>query len=229
MEPVKNDFPEEGFLSEIRSMTKEKNIPLIFDEITSGFRICPGGSHLTLGINPDMAVFAKAMSNGYPMAAIIGTKEVMDAAEKTFISSSYWTERVGLCAAITTIEFYIKNNVHKHLIKIGEMVQSGWKDKAKEANIEIEVAGIYPLSRFAFKNDDKLILKTYFTQEMLEMGYLAGTALYSSFSHTEKIIKDYLNACGKVFAKIASLQEEGSDIEKYLKGQACHSGFQRLN
>lgn len=229
MEPIRNDYPQDGFLTEIRRATAEEKIPLIFDEISSGFRLCCGGSHLTLGVEPDIAVFAKAMTNGYPIAAIIGKREVMTAAQDTFISSTFWTERVALAAAIKAIQEYRMHNVSEHLIHMGKIVQEGWREQADAAEVQIEIGGIYPMSHFSFEGPQTLECKTYFTQEMLRQGYLASNAFYASLAHTEEIVAEYLTACGEVFRKIAAVLKRGEQISQYIDGPVCHSGFQRLN
>lgn len=229
MEPIRNDYPQNGFLTEIRRMTAKEHITLIFDEISAGFRLCCGGSHLALGVEPDMAVFAKAMTNGYPVAAVIGKKEVMSAAQDTFISSTFWTERIALAAAIKSIQEYRRQNVSEYLMKAGKRVQEGWAEQAVSAGLKIEVGGIYPLSHFVFENDQPMACKTYFTQEMLKKGYLAYTGYYASFAHTEQIVEDYLTACGQVFHMIAELLKNKEPIANHINGPVCHTGFQRLN
>jgi len=229
MEPIRNDYPQDCFLTEIRRMTTEEKITLIFDEISSGFRLCCGGSHLALGVEPDMAVFAKAMTNGYPVAAVIGKKDVMSAAQETFISSTFWTERVALAAAVKSIQEYRRLNVSDHLMRIGKTVQEGWIRQAQLADVKIQVGGIYPLSHFAFDNAGSMACKTYFTQEMLRRGYLASTGFYASLAHTDAIVNDYLDACGQVFNSISDLLKNGEDIARHIDGPVCHSGFQRLN
>lgn len=229
MEPIRNDYPEEGYLEEIRRITREKNIVLIFDEITAGFRLCAGGSHLKLGVNPDMAVFAKAMTNGYPISAVIGIKEVMEAAQDTFISSTFWTERIAFAATVASIECYRKYHVEEHQKKIGEKVQNGWKVIADRTNIKIAISGILPLSHFEFKYENPLAYKTYFTQEMLEEGFLAATGLYVSLAHTDEIVDKYLEAVERTLKKIAVIHSKGEDIQQYLKSSICHAGFERLN
>lgn len=229
MEPIRNDYPQNGFLTEIRRMTAGENIVLIFDEISSGFRLCCGGSHLALGVEPDMAVFAKAMTNGYPVAAVIGKRAVMSAAQDTFISSTFWTERVALAAAVKSIREYRRRNASEHLMKTGKLVQESWAKRAANAGLEIEVGGIYPLSHFAFDNEQAMACKTYFTQEMLRRGYLASTGFYSSLAHTERIVEGYLDACGQVFQDIARILQSGEPVANHLGGPICHAGFQRLN
>lgn len=228
MEPIRNIFPEKGFLETIRKVTEEEGIVLIMDEVSAGFRLNCGGSHMVLGITPDMAVFAKAMGNGYPMAAIIGKKEVMDSAQSTFISSTYWTERIGLAAAVATIKKYRREHVEKHMDNIGKMVQKGWSDLAAKNNLNIHVGSIYPLSHFEFEYPNALVLKTLFTQEMLKKGYLATNAFYTSFAHTEKDVYGYLEAVDSVFAYIAKAIRE-NNVESLLEGPICQTGFQRLS
>ena len=229
MEPIRNDYPQDGFLDRIRSITEEEGIILVFDEITSGFRLCAGGSHKILGVNPDIAVFAKGMTNGYPVSAIIGKREVMQSAQDTFISSTFWTERVALAAATKAIECYEKYDVSEHQIRIGELVIDGWKKAANASGIKINISGIKPLIHFSFECDNELAAKTYFTQEMLKRGYLAALGVYTSLAHTEAIINMYIDACLEVFESIADILKRGDAIEDELMSDVCHSGFARLN
>lgn len=225
MEPIRNDYPENGFLEAIRDYTGNNGIVLIFDEVSAGFRLNCGGSHLVLGVTPDMAVFAKGMTNGYPVSAIIGKGNIMSAAQSTFISSTFFTERTGFAGALATIDFYQKNKVEEHLSRMGKMVQDGWAAAAEKHGLKIEVGGIYPLGHFGFAVDKPLVYKTYFVQEMLKKGFLTSTAYYASWSHKDEDINAYFKAVDEVFAQIAKL----SDVEAALDGPVCQSGFQRLN
>jgi len=228
LEPIRNIFPENGFLEKIRGVTEAEGIVLIIDEVSAGFRLNCGGSHLVLGITPDIAVFAKALGNGYPMAAIIGKKDVMDSAQSSFISSTYWTERIGLTAAVATIKKYQKEQVEKHMETIGKMVQNGWAELAKKHDLSVHVTSIYPLSHFDFEYPNALVLKTLFTQEMLKRGYLATNAFYTSYAHKEEDVIGYLNAVDEVFAYISKAVRENT-AESLLEGPVCQTGFQRLS
>jgi glutamate-1-semialdehyde aminotransferase len=227
MEPIRNVKPDKEFINAIAKVAKKQEIVFVVDEVSSGWRLNPGGAHLVLGINPDIAVFSKAISNGFPMGVIIGKREVMQAAQKTFISSTTWTERIGPATAIATIKYFIDNKVHEHLIKVGEQVQKGWSDLAEKNHLKISVGGIAPLSHFAFEYKKPLVLKTFFTQQMLEFGFLASTALDASYAHKPRQIKLYLEACDRTFALISKALKHGNP-EKLLKGPVCHSGFKRL-
>ena len=229
MEPIRNDYPIPGYLEKIRKITKEEGIVLIFDEITSGFRLCAGGAHKVLGVNPDMAVFAKGMTNGYPVTAVIGIKEVMEAAQDTFISSTFWTERIGFAGALKSIECYEKYDVCKRQIEVGTKVSEGWKNLGEKYGLKIHINGILPLIHFAFQYDNPLAYKTYFTQEMLKEGFLAGPGVYASLAHTDEIIDMYFEACDRTFAKVSDMINNGKNIVEYLDGPVCHAGFERLN
>ncbi len=229
MEPIRNDYPEDDFLGKIRKITKEKGIVLVFDEITAGFRLCVGGSHKVLGVEPDMAIFAKAMTNGYPLAAIIGTDEVMQAAQITFISSTFWTERIGLAASLKTIECYERYNVSAHQEKVGKRVRDIWTKLADKYGIKIHIFGILPLIHFGFEYENPRAFKTYFTQEMLKEGFLAANGVYASLAHTDEAIDKYEAACDRVFSKIGDIIKVGKNIEDELDGPVCHAGFERLN
>ena len=228
MEPIRNIEPEEGFWECIQTETRKSEIPLILDEITAGWRLNLGGAHLLYSIEPDISVFAKGISNGYPMAAIIGKKKYMDAAQDSFISSTYWTERIGPTAALATIKKMEQFKVQEHLVKIGKIIQQGWTDTAKKTGLNINIGSIYPLSHFVFEEKEPLVLKTLFTQEMLERGYLATNSLYCSFAHTEDTIQQYFNAVEEVFALIKKSIKKNTS-KSLLKGRVCQSGFKRLN
>jgi glutamate-1-semialdehyde aminotransferase len=229
MEPIRNEYPENRFLEKVRSVCTREGLVLVFDEISSGFRLCTGGSHLKLGVTPDVAVFAKAMTNGYPLAAIIGKTEVMSSAEDTFISSTFWTERVALAATIEAIREYDRLNVSGHLERIGRKIQKGWLSICGKVGLNIEVGGIYPLSHFSFLYENALAYKTFFTQEMLKRGYLASTAFYVSLAHDDDIVDHYMETFHGVASIIASIIDRGGNIYEHLDGPVCQSGFQRLN
>ena len=224
MESIRNTYPEDDFLQKIRTETEKRGIVLVFDEVSAGFRLCCGGAHLVLGVTPDMITLGKALSNGYPMAAILGKENVMMAAQDTFISSTYWTERLGLSATIATIQKYREKKVERHLDHIGTVVKNGLRQAADKHGMSIVISGINPMVHFDFQYDDPLLYKTFFTQEMLKRGYLATTAIYASYAHTDEIVAGYLEAVDEVFALIENL----NGALPVLDGEVCHSGFQRL-
>lgn len=228
MEPIRSDYPNNDFLKKAAAIARNNGSVFLFDEISSGMRLCLGGAHLTLGVEPDMAVFAKGISNGYPQGIIIGKKEIMEAAQSSFISSTNWTERIGPAAALATLRTYKAERVDQHLDLIGTLVQKGWTRAAENTGIKVHVSGIKPMSHFDFEYENRLVYKTYFTQEMLAEGFLASTAFYASFAHKEEDVARYIEACERVFIKIKRLMDEGKDISEHINGPVCHNGFERL-
>lgn len=228
MEPIGSYAPNEGFLESVRELASRHGSVLIFDEISSGFRINNGGAHLDLGIEPDMAVFSKAISNGFPMGVILGKSNIMESAQDSFISSTSWTEGVGPVAAIATMTKFAETNAHEHLIKIGNKVSQGWKKAAEDANLNIKVTGLPSLLKFSFDHPSDLEMKTYFTQEMLEVGFLASGRFYAMLSHSLETTDLYVNQVSRIFYEISQLLKSDSLTSK-LKGGVAHSGFQRLN
>lgn len=228
MEPIRNDYPEDGFLERVREITEHEGIVLIFDEISAGYRLCLGGAHKALGVTPDMITMGKAMTNGYPLSAVIGKKEIMEAAQGTFISSTFFTERIALAAALKNLEVFERDHVWEHLQDVGKKVKAGWAKSAQNHGLSIHISGIDPLAHFEIESDDPLAVKTFITQEMLRRGFLASTALYASAAHTDEIINSYLEALDEVFSLIAEAFSKDQDIRELLEGPVCHSGFERL-
>lgn len=228
MEPIRNDDPQDGFLEKVRAATRAEGIVLIFDEISSGFRLCAGGAHKVLGVEPDMATFAKGMTNGYPLSAVIGRKEVMEAAQQTFISSTFYTERVALAATLKNVEVYVRDKVWEKQIEVGKKVKQGWLEAAEAYGLSIEVGGIDPLAHFGFIADDPVAYKTYVTQEMLKRGYLASAALYACSCHDDSTLNGYINNLSEVFCQIRDARVKGVDVRGLIQGPICHSGFGRL-
>ena len=228
MEPMRNYEPEKGFIEGVRSLADETRAVLVVDEISAGFRYNTGGAHLKFFTKePDIAVFSKALGNGYPIAAVIGRTDVMQSAQKTFISSTNWTERIGPTAAIAMIKKHKRVDAGKHLVWLGEQVQSGWKEMADKHGLAIEVGGMKPMSHFAFLNDKAQSMKAYFIQLMLEQGFLASNLYYAMYAHTDENVQDYFKAVDKAFGEIAR-SIELDDIDKKLIGKPSSIGFKRL-
>ena len=228
MEPQRDLNIAPGFLEEIRQLATDSGAVLIFDEITSGFRMTVGGIHLLLGVEPDLAVFAKAMANGYAMSAVIGSSRVMESAQSSFISSTNWTDRVGPAAALATIRKFRQHGVHEHLIRIGDRVIQGWRRAAKLTQLPLEGGGLAPLAHFSLKTERDVLLCTLFIQMMLEEGFLAFTQFKPSFAHQEHHVESYLKALEKSFRVLAEIKsdEQGEDL---LKGPQARRGFFRVH
>jgi glutamate-1-semialdehyde 2,1-aminomutase len=195
--------------------------------VTSGFRINSGGAHLAYHVDPDMAVFAKAIANGFPMAAIIGRHDVMDAAQETFVSSTAWTERVGPVAALSTLRKHREQNVGRHLMRIGARIQSGWTEAAAATDLPVQVSGIAPLGHFGFDVPEAQEVRTLFTQMMLDRGIFATGSFYAMWAHTEAHVDRYLEAVNQVFRDLRIAIDQNA-VRQLLRGPVAHSGFKRL-
>jgi glutamate-1-semialdehyde 2,1-aminomutase len=228
LEPIRNDDPAPGFLEGVKKLAAESGAVLIVDEISAGFRLNSGGAHLTLGLEPDIAVFSKALGNGYAIGAIIGKDEVMDAAQRTFISSTCWTERIGPAAALAMVRKHRRVNAGATLVALGKSVQEGWKRLGGKHGFKLDVGGIPPLSHFSFEGADAASLKAYFIQLMLEKGFLASSSFYSMYSHTNEHVERYMEAADQAFGRMAEAHAAGN-LGELLKGKPSVSGFRRLN
>ena len=228
MEVSRNMGPKDNFLEKIRQLATERNIVLIFDECTSGFRQTFGGLHKMYGVEPDMAMFGKALGNGYGITATIGKKSVMEAAQNTFISSTFWTERIGPTAAVATLKVMEKIKSWETITNTGNEIKKRWQELANKYQLSISQWGLPSLAGFSFNSDNNLAYRTYITQEMLEKGYLAGNSIYVCTEHTEEILNGYFEAIEPLFSSIQEF-ENGREVLPLLKGPVCHGGFKRLN
>jgi glutamate-1-semialdehyde aminotransferase len=227
MEVVRNVGPENNFLKKVRNLATNKGIVLIFDECTSGFRETLGGIHKKFDVEPDLAMYGKTIGNGYALTAVVGKKEVMSYVESTFISSTFWTERIGPTAALKTLEIMERIKSWETITEIGNKVRNGWERISDINHIQITVKGIPALSSYSF-NQNNLIYHTYVTQEMLKKGFLASDKFYASIAHQNEI-ELYLEALNDVFHDLSKKIDDGVDIKSQLGGPVRHSGFERLN
>jgi glutamate-1-semialdehyde 2,1-aminomutase len=228
MEVCRNFGPENNFIQKVRNLATERGLILIFDECTSGFRETFGGLYLKYGVEPDMAVFSKTMGNGYAICAVVGRKDIMEAAQGSWISSTFWTERIGPTAALAALAEMERTKSWTVITEIGLNNKKRWQILADKYELEIEQWGIPALAGYTFKSDNHLAYKTYITQEMLKKGFLAGNSLYPCIAHTPEILDNYFFELDKIFAQIRDF-EDGKDIMKVLEGPVCQSGFKRLN
>lgn len=229
MEVVRNFGPEDNFLQKVRDLATQKNIVLVFDECTSGFRETFGGIYKKYGVEPDLAMFGKTIGNGYALTSVVGKRSVMEAAQKTFISSTFWTERIGPTAALKTLEIMERVKSWEIITQKGRKMQEGWQRIADENGLEISISGIPSLSTYSFNYPDALKYKTLLTQEMLKRGFLASTNFYASTAHEDVYFDRYFDNINEVYKTIAQCVQGAEDVNKLLEGPVCHSGFKRLN
>ena len=229
MEVSRNYLPENDFLKKVRDLANKNKIVLIFDECSSGFRETFGGIHLKHGVNPDICMFGKALGNGYAITSIIGKSEIMEAAQSTFISSTFWTERIGPTAALATLEIMEREKSWKTITATGGKMQKGWKDLAKSHGLDITVSGIPAMTTYSFNSENSAIYKTFITQEMLKKGFLASTNFYACTEHTQEHLDLYFDALSDVYFTINQCESGVLNVDTILDGPVCHSGFNRLN
>ena len=229
MEPLRNIQPDFDFIRAVRKTVDKLNAVLIIDEISAGLRYNTGGAHLVMHpVEPDIAVFSKALGNGYAISAVVGRKSVMDAAQSTFISSTNWTERIGPVAALATLRKHADLKVHRHLITLGESVQKGWSEAARRAGLPIEIGGMKPMSHFKIQVLEWPYVKAYFVQKMLEKNFLASDLFYSMYAHTRANVDLYIAAVEEVFEDIANILSNGN-IKACVNNEPSIMGFERLN
>ncbi len=228
MEVVRNMGPEDNFLHKVRKLASDRNIVLVFDECTSGFRETFGGLHKKYGVEPDVAMFGKAMGNGYGITAIVGKREIMESAQSTFISSTFWTERIGPTAGLKTLEIMERLKSWETITNIGLNIKDRWKKLADKHCIQLQHWGLPALTGYTFQSPNSLAYKTLVTQEMLAKGYLAANSVFVCTEHTPDIVDGYFASLDPIFGLIKEC-EEGRDVIPLLKGPVCHAGFKRLN
>ena len=203
MEVTRDKKPEKNYLNRIRKICNDNNIILIFDECTTGFRETYGGIHMKYKIYPDIAMFGKAIGNGYAITAILGKKKIMECSKNTFISSTFWSERIGPTAAIATLDYMKKHKSWFQIKKKGKYIKKQIIKIAEKNKLEINVSDLDSIIRFDFTNiKNKNFFYKEFINEMLKRGFLASNFLYVSLSHTSKLIELYLRNFDETLKKI---------------------------
>lgn len=227
MEVMRNEEPSQDYLNAIRKLTKKNGIALIFDECTSGFRETYGGLHLKYGVNPDVATFGKTLGNGYAITAVVGIDGIMDATNKTFISSTFWTERIGSAAALATLEIMQSDDVFSRITEISLSIRKNLTEIAENSKFKIDFFGLPSLSRIALSNFEDNYLKTYITKEMLKLNYLASNMFYVSIAHVPNVLKKYYSDLNSIFKNISGIENKA--LINLVKNDVASEGFKRLN
>ncbi len=227
MEPTRHTDPEPGFLEGVRERCDRLRASLIFDEISIGWRLNLGGAHRRFGVNPDLAVFAKALGNGFPIGAVIGTRETMQAAESSFISSTFWTEGVGPAAALACVRKLMRLDAPAHLSHIGSLVIEGWRQLGRKHSLPVRTPGRPELAILTFDHPKSAALTTMMTARMLKRGYLAAAGFNATLAHEPRHVSTYLAALDEVFSEMATALR-ADDIEHRIGGPVKHTGFARL-
>jgi glutamate-1-semialdehyde aminotransferase len=229
IEGARHDLPSADFLKAIDIESKKRGIVVIVDEITSGLRVSESGVYRMFNFEPDIAVYGKALGNGFAISAVVGKKNVMDSAQDTFVSSTMWTERVGFAAGLATLNKLTDCSVHKHLIEVGTHVGNGWEELARKHTLDISITNYKPLITFKLNyGEANNPIATLFIQEMLKRGYLASTSLYVTYAHTIEIANKYLKNVDKVFEIMADAINNNKVLD-LLETEVRTDMFKRLN
>lgn len=176
-----------------------------------------------------MAVFGKTLGNGYAITAVVGSRAVMEAAQSTFISSTFWTERIGPAAALKTLEVMEREKSWEKIRDIGQTYQRRLKETADQTGLSVAVSGLPALTTYAVTGEDSTECKTFITQELLKQNILASTGFYASLAHRPEHLDRLFAALDPIFARIVETRRAGIPVATLLEGPVCHTGFKRLN
>lgn len=230
LEPLRSQMPPEGWLAEVARLSREHGAVLIFDEVSAGFRFGMQAAQGFTGVTPDMAVFAKSISNGYPMAAVVGRREVMEPAARMFISSTYWSDAIGLRAALTTIRELRRRNVAEQLWHFGRQLQERLNAVARDTGLSGHVGGlsIHPHLDFTVPAAEmKAALATLFIQEMARRGCHGYASFYLNAAQGPAELDQTEAAAREVFPILNRALESG-DADSFLDCPRQQDIFRRL-
>ena len=204
---MRSELPPPGYLQSVAKLCRERDVLLIFDEVSTGFRMSSGGVQPVLSVTPDMAVFAKSISNGFPMAAVVGRREVMEHAARMFISSTYWSDTVGLRAAVTTLREIERRGVPAYLDQLGGRIKQRINSAAEAAGLDVRCEGmnIHPHLHFNVGEDAALRgkLATLYIQEMAKRGCHGYASFYLNAAQGDAEVEQTATAAQETFAIIA--------------------------
>ena len=229
MEICRNTEPNKVFLKKVRKIASKYKIVLIFDECTTGFRGNFGGMHKKINIYPDICIFGKTLGNGYAITSIIGKKEIMECANNSFISSTFWTERIGPTAGLKTIEVMKKIKSWQIINDVGNKIRKGWKQLFKLHELKTSINGVPSLTNFTFQSSKHQAYKTFITQEMLKKNFLATNTIYPCIKHNDRFVEMYLENLDKILKIIGYCENNGQDINKYLDHKVSKRDFYRFS
>lgn len=230
MEPLRSELPPDGYLAGVKRLCREHDAVLIFDEVSTGFRLSSGGAQQYLGVEPDMAVFAKSISNGYPMAAVVGRRDVMAQAARMFISSTYWSDTIGLRAALTTLREIRRRKVPANLQRFGAELQQKLNAVAAETGCAVRCGGLDVHPALQFETTDPTVrgkLATLYIQEMAKRGCHGYTSFYLNAAQGPAEIEQTASAAREVFSLIR-VALEGNEIDRWLECDMTQDAFRRL-
>ena len=229
MEVMRSRAPSVKYLKDVRALADKYKCLLIFDECTSGFRETFGGLHLKYGVSPDLTILGKTLGNGYAITAVLGTRSVMESSQSSFISSTFFTERIGFSAALAALDEMERLKSWQMISTTGVNFKSRLRSLAGKFSLDVDISGMDALVAFNFKYKNPAEAKTFITQEMLKANFLAGNLFYPSIAHSKRDTDDFFASLSIVLGKLATIISNKEELISHIDGPVCHSGFQRLN
>ena len=230
MEPMRTELPPEGYLEGVRELASRHEVVLIFDEVSSGFRIALGGVQEFTGVTPDLSVFAKAISNGYPMAAVVGKREFMEPSARMFISSAYWDDNVGIAAALATLKELQRRDAVSHFQRLGSEFKKRINKVAHDVGVQAECVGIAAHPGIRFQVDDPADagkVTTLFIQENARRGLILSTGFFFNCAHDEAALAKTEEVLRESFAVVAEGLTQGR-LDELLECEIQEDLFRRL-
>jgi glutamate-1-semialdehyde 2,1-aminomutase len=230
MEPMRSEMPLPGYLEGVRDAAARAGAVLIFDEVSTGYRPALGGAQEYLGVTPDMAVFAKSISNGYAMGAVVGRREVMEPASRMFISSTYWSDTLGIAAALATLRELRRADGVARIHATGRLLRDRLNAAIRRSGLEAACEGPdwHPALRFrSVPAEQTRLAATLFIQEMAKAGIIALPSFYINCAHTEADIDETAAAAERAFALIRRGVEKGC-WDRLLEAEVQEDSFRRL-
>jgi glutamate-1-semialdehyde 2,1-aminomutase len=230
MEPLRSELPPPGYLNSVQTLARKHDVILIFDEVSCGWRLSIGGVQKHLGVTPDMTVVAKAMSNGYPMGAVVGSREVMEPASRMFVSSSYWSDNIGLVAALTTIQELKRRDSEARFQKIGEKLRAGLTGAIAASGLTGACTGLHTHPAIAIELSDEALrrkVNTLFVQEMAKRRIHCSTSFNLTLAHTDADIQQTVEAATEALRVIKRGLDAGN-VDSLLECEIKKDPFRRL-
>ena len=230
MEPMRSELPPDGYLEGVRRLATEHDVVLVFDEVSCGFRSAPGGVEELTGVTPDVAVFAKSISNGYPMGAVVGRRAVMEPAANMFISSTYWSDTIGLTAALVTLREVRRRDVVPRIHEIGRRLKQAISSALDESGLPGSCAGadVHPGVRFEIDDASTLgKVNTLYVQEMCRRGCLGYPSFYLNAAQSDADIQATVEAARETFGIIRAARDEGK-LDERIECELTQDSFRRL-
>ncbi len=205
MEPMNSVYPEPGFLEQIRELTQQKGIVLIFDETITGFRFAKGGAQELFGVTPDLSTFGKGLANGHPLSAVVGRQHIMMKMEDIFFSGTFGGETLSLAAAKAVLNTLQNEPVIEHLAQLGSALREQINHLIETYQLgEVLHLSGHPSWLFLTIKDQAEVtswqIKTFIQQELLKRGILMIGTHNLSYAHTQKDINQLCQVYDEVFA-----------------------------